>query len=173
MSQGMSAPEVADLVNHHFTLIGACIEAEDGTVDKFIGDSVMAFWGAPEKQKHRAERACRAALAIAEAIRADNKKRETEGKPAIGIRIGIHTGDVTVGNIGTPGRINYTIIGDAVNVGQRLEQLGKEVYPTGTDVAILISGDTARDLGDAFNPLAAGRFKLKGRDGDVEVFRLL
>ena len=138
-----------------------------------MGDSVMAFWGAPEKQKHRAARACRAALAIAAAIRDDNKKREAEGKPAIGIRIGIHSGDVTVGNIGTPGRINYTIIGDVVNVGERLEQLGKEVYPPGTDVSILISGDTAQELGDAFKPKSAGRFKLKGRAGDVEVFKLL
>ena len=173
ISQGLSALDVAALVNHHFTLIGACIEAEEGTVDKFMGDSVMAFWGAPEKQEHRAERACRAALAIAAAVREDNKKREAEGKPAIGIRIGIHTGDVTVGNIRTPGRINYTIIGDAVNVGKRLEQLGKEVYPPGTDVSILISGDTARDLGDAFNPIPAGRFELKGREGKIEVFRLL
>ena len=137
-----------------------------------MGDSVMAFWGAPEKQKQRAERACRAALAIAAAIRADNRKRIADGQPAIGIRIGIHTGNVTVGNIGAPGHINYTIIGDAVNVGQRLEQLGKEIYPPDTDVAILISGDTARDLGDAFDPVPVGRFALKGRDGEVEVFKL-
>ena len=173
ISQGLSASDVAELVNHHFTLIGACIEAEDGTVDKFIGDSVMAFWGAPDKQKHRAERACRAALAIADTIRNDNAKREAEGKPAIGMRIGIHTGDVTVGNIGSPGRINYTIIGDAVNVGERLEQLGKEIYPPGTDVAILISGDTAKELGNAFSPISAGRYKLKGRAGEMEVFKLL
>jgi adenylate cyclase len=173
ISQDLSAPEVADLVNHHFTLVGACIEAEEGTVDKFIGDSVMACWGAPEKQKRRAERACRAALAIADAIREDNKKRESDGRPPIGMRIGIHTGDVTVGNIGTPGRINYTIIGDVVNIGERLEQLGKEVYPPGTDVSILISGDTAKELSDAFNPISAGKFKLKGRSGDVEVFKLL
>jgi class 3 adenylate cyclase len=173
ISQGMSAAEVAELVNHHFTLIGDCIEAEDGTVDKFIGDSVMAFWGAPEKQKNRAERACRAALAIARSIREDNKKRQIDGKPPIGIRIGIHTGEVTVGNIGTPGRINYTIIGDAVNVGQRLEQLGKEVYPPGNDVAILLSGDTAKDLGADFHPVSAGHFQLKGRDGQVDVFKLI
>ncbi len=173
MSQGMSAHEVAALVNHHFALIGACIDAEEGTVDKFMGDSVMAFWGAPEKQKHRAERACRAALAIAAAIREDNRQRKADSQPAIGIRIGIHTGTVTVGNIGAPGHINYTIIGDAVNVGQRLEQLGKEIYPPETEVSILISGDTARDLGDAFEPVSAGRFALKGRDGEVEVFKLI
>lgn len=173
ISQGMTAHEVAELVNHHFALIGKCIDAEDGTIDKFIGDSVMAFWGAPKKQKRRAERACRAALAIAKAIRKDNKKRVSHGKPPIGIRIGIHTGAVTVGNIGAPGRINYTIIGDNVNIGQRLEQLGKKVYPPKTDVSILISGDTARDLGKGFKPVPAGKFKLKGRAGEIEIFKLL
>ncbi len=173
ISQGMSAPEVAALVNHHFALIGACIDAEDGAIDKFMGDSVMAIWGAPEKQKQRAERACRAALAIAAAIRKDNATREAQGQPAIGIRIGIHSGKATVGNIGAPGHINYTIIGDAVNIGQRLEQLCKEVYPRDSEVSILISGDTARDLSDAFKPIPVGRFELKGRAGEVEVFRLV
>jgi adenylate cyclase len=173
ISEGMSAREVAALLNHHFSLIDECINAEEGTVDKYIGDSVMAFWGAPEKQKHRADRACRAALAIAAAIQKDNIKRKAAGKQAIGIRIGIHTGDVTVGNIGAPGRINYTIIGDAVNIGVRLEQLGKKIYPADTKVSILISGDTARDLGDEFNPVSMGLFKIKGRDGKVEVFSLV
>ena len=172
ISEGLTAHEVAKLVNHHFTLIGECIDAEEGTIDKYIGDSVMAFWGAPEKQKHRADRACRAAMAIGGAIREDNARRLAEGKLPIRIRIGIHTGDVTVGNIGAPGRINYTIIGDAVNVGVRLEQLGKEINPPGTEVSILISGDTARDLGDEFQPVPVGSFKLKGRDEKVKVFSL-
>ncbi len=172
ISQGMSAKEVAELLNHHFSLIGECIDAEEGTIDKYIGDSVMAFWGAPEKQKNRAERACRTALAIASAIRKDNAKRAEQGKPAIGIRIGIHSGDATVGNIGAPGRINYTIIGDDVNIGQRLEQLGKEVYPPGTDVSILISADTAEGLGAEFKPVLAGKFELKGREGKTKVYKL-
>ena len=166
ISQGMSAREVAALVNHHFALIGECIDAEEGTIDKFIGDSVMAIWGAPEKQKNRA------ALAIASAIRKNNKQRIAEGQPTIGMRIGIHTDNATVGNIGAPGHINYTIIGDAVNIGQRLEQLCKEVYPQGTEVSILIRGDTARDLGDTFEPIPVGGFELKGRAGEVEVFKL-
>ena len=173
LSQDLSAPEVAELVNHHFSLIGDCIDAEGGTVDKFMGDSVMAYWGAPQKQKNRAERACRTALAMAAAIHADNKARKAEGKPAIGIRIGIHSGRVTVGNIGTPDHLNYTIIGDDVNVGSRLEQLGKELYPEGTEVAILISGDTRHDLSDDFETELAGRYELKGRAGAVEVYRLL
>jgi class 3 adenylate cyclase len=172
-SQGMSAPEVAAFVNHHFALVAGCIEAEDGTIDKFMGDSVMAFWGAPDVQTDSAERACRAARAIAAAIHADNEQREAAGEPAVGIRIGIHTGPATVGNIGAPGRLNYTIIGDTVNIGQRLEQLGKEIYPGGAEVTILISGDTARQLKTDFKPVAAGRRKLKGRAGEIEVFKLV
>ena len=118
VSEHLSAPEVAALVNRHFEIVAGCIEAEDGTVDKFIGDSVMAFWGAPDALPDAPERACRAALAIAEGIRAENHRRRAAGEAALGIRIGIHSGSATVGNIGSPGRINYTIIGDAVNVGQ-------------------------------------------------------
>lgn len=173
LSEGLSAHEVAELLNHHFSLIGACINEEHGTIDKYIGDSVMAFWGAPEEQPHRAERACRTALAIAAAIRADNRQRQQAGLQPIGVRIGIHSGEVTVGNIGAPQRINYTAIGDAVNVGVRLEQLGKEVNPPGTEVSVLISSETARQLGDDFQLEALGSFRLKGRDHPVEVFRLV
>ena len=172
VSENLSAPEVAAVVNRHFEIVAGCIEAEDGTVDKFIGDSVMAFWGAPEAQPDAAERACRAALAIAAGIRAENARRRSESEAPLGIRIGIHSGSATVGNIGSPGRINYTIIGDAVNVGQRLEQLGKTLYPDGSETAILVSGETAAGLGPDFAAKPAGRHRVKGRTGEVEVFTL-
>jgi class 3 adenylate cyclase len=121
MSETRPAPEVADFLNEHFALLGACVEAEGGTVDKFIGDALMAFWGAPETQTDTAPRACRAALAIARAVDADNARRTAAGRPAIRIRIGLHSGPVVVGNVGWPGRINYTIVGDTVNTCQRLE----------------------------------------------------
>lgn len=173
ISEGMSAPEVAEFVNGHFRLVAGCIEAEDGTVDKFIGDSVMAFWGAPDPVEQSEERACRAALAIAEAVEQDNAERQQKGLPPVRMRIGIHTGVATVGNIGAPGRINYTIIGDAVNIGQRLEQLGKELGVAERDVTVLISGDTAAALGDDWRPEPAGAHTLKGRRGEVDVFRLV
>ena len=173
ISQGMSAAQVAKLMNEHFALVVGCIEAEDGTVDKFIGDSVMAFWGAPELQKGHAEKACRAALGIAKAIQDDNKRRRQAGLAAIGIRIGVHTGKATVGNIGAPDRLNYTILGDSVNIGQRLEQLGKQIPGEGQDVTILISDATAKEIGDEFNAMSAGRHKLKGRTGELDVFQLI
>ena len=173
VSEGMQASEVADFVNHHFSLVARCIEFEEGTIDKFMGDAVMAFWGAPDDQTDCAARACRAACAIADAIREDNRQRNASGKPSVGIRIGIHTGIATVGNIGAPGRLNYTIIGDTVNIGQRLEQLGKEVYPAGTEISMLISGDTADRLSPAFETIMAGRFKLTGRMGVIDVLKLV
>ncbi len=172
VAETLSAPEVAALVNRHFEIVAGCIEAEDGTVDKFIGDSVMAFRGAPEAQADAAGRACRAALAIADGIRAENVRRRARGEAPLGIRIGIHTGSATVGNIGAPGRINYTIIGDAVNVGQRLEQLGKTLSPEGGETTVLVSGATAAELGPDFHPVPAGKHPVKGRSGEVDVFRL-
>lgn len=170
-SEGMPAAATADFLNHHFALLATCVEAEGGTIDKFIGDSVMAFWGAPERQPDHADRACRAALAMAEAVRADNAKRAAAGDPSVIMRIGIHSGPVVVGNIGAPGRMNYTIVGDAVNTGNRLEQLGKEMG-AGGDVTILISGATQQRLGDGFTIEPCGRQSVRGRQEGIEVFRL-
>ena len=172
ISEGKGAAEIADLLNQHFTIVAGAVEAEVGTVDKFIGDSVMAFWGAPEKQKNRAIRACRAALSIRDGIAADNKLRESRGEPPVRMRIGIHSGEATVGNIGPPDRVNYTVIGDDVNVAQRLEQLGKQVAPD-DEVAILISAATVEDLDDSFVTEPAGDLAVKGREAPVEVYRLV
>ncbi len=173
LAENLSAPDVAALVNRHFEIVAGCIEAEDGTVDKFIGDSVMAFWGAPETQPDAAERACRAALAVADGIREENIRRQAGDEAPLRIRIGIHTGTATVGNIGSPGRVNYTIIGDAVNVGQRLEQLCRTLFPEGSETAILISGTTAEALGPGFVPTPAGSHAVKGRIGEIDVFKLV
>ncbi|MYD76532.1 MAG: HAMP domain-containing protein [Gammaproteobacteria bacterium] len=172
VAENLSAPDVAALVNRHFEIVADCIEAEDGTVDKFMGDSVMAFWGAPDAQPDAAIRACRAALAIADGVRAENARRRSAGEAPLGIRIGIHSGSATVGNIGAPGRINYTIIGDAVNIGQRLEQLGRTLYSEDSEAAILVSGATVSKLGPDFCPVPVGRHPVKGRSGEVDVFRL-
>jgi class 3 adenylate cyclase len=173
LSQTMPAAETADFLNHHFALVTKCVEAEGGTVDKYIGDSVMAFWGAPEIQHNHAERACQAALAVSVALKADNESRKREGKPPVRTRIGVHTGEVVVGNIGAPGRINYTIVGDTVNAASRLEQLCKEVCTDLPEVSILISDATAATLGPEFALACVGEHHLRGRHGTVEVYRLL
>ena len=177
LSEGSPASEVAAFLNRHFALLSACIEDEDGTVDKFIGDGIMAFWGAPEDQPDHAERAARAARAIVGAVAADNAKRAKADEKPVRVRVGLHSGPVTVGNIGAPGRINYTIIGDTVNIGQRLEQLGKEIVAgedgLGTDVMVLASAATAARLGAEFARETLGGHRLRGRDETIEVVRLI
>lgn len=173
LSETLSPPEVAALLNHHFDLLSGCVETEQGTIDKFIGDALMAFWNAPDDQDDHAAKACRAALAIADAIRSDNAKRGADGLPPIRVRMGIHTGPVVVGNIGAPGRINYTIVGDTVNAAQRLEALGKELAAE-EDVLVLASAATkaaARSKALAFESL--GTFEVRGKSETLEVFRLI
>ena len=172
----MSANGTASFLNHHFALLSQCIEDEGGTIDKFIGDAVMAFWGAPEELPDHAARACRAALAIRAAIAANNARRHADGEHAIRLRIGLHTGEVIVGNIGAPGRINYTIVGDAVNTANRLEQLGKEIGDQDAEVTIVVSQATVSALGDAAGdaiaPIAAGTHRVRGREEEIAVYQL-
>ncbi len=172
MSESLPAGEVAHFLNDHFAYLGRCIEAEAGTIDKYIGDAIMAFWGAPEEQRDTAVRACRAALAMAKALGVDNDRRRAEGLAPVRMRIGVHTGPVVVGNIGSPGRINYTVVGDTVNTAQRLESLGKEL-DRGEAATILVSEATAAALGPDFTLEHAGAFAVKGRTRELDVFRLV
>jgi len=172
LSEHLSAEQTAEFLNEHFAMVAGEIEATGGTIDKFIGDAIMAFWGAPEEQADHAARAGRAALGVRAAIMAYNGRRRGRGKPPIRLRIGIHSGPVTVGNIGAPGRINYTVVGDAVNTANRLEQLGKEAAAPGEEVTILLSGETAQLAGDAIDARPLGSHRVRGRDATVEVFKL-
>lgn len=175
LSEGIAAEQVAKLLNRHFGLLAGCIEAEDGTVDKFIGDSVMAFWGAPDHYADHADRAVRAAQAIERALDEDNKARTAAGEPEIKIRIGLHSGPVTVGNIGAPGRINYTIIGDNVNLAQRLEQLGKQFTTDPSlnrSVTTLLTAATADQLTSKHVLDDLGEQTVRGRGGKIRVYRL-
>ena len=147
------------------------IGAEGGNIDKYAGDSVMAFWGAPAERPDHAAACLRAARRIASLIREDNRKRVAQGEEPIHIRIGIATGTAIVGNIGAPDRVNYTIVGDTVNVANRLEQLGKQVAPE-ADVCVLIVAETAISAGNPENISDVGLFELRGRTGAVQVFRL-
>jgi class 3 adenylate cyclase len=168
----------ADLLNHHFALLGAAIEHEQGMIDKYIGDSVMAVWGGISKMEDHADAAIRAALACAKTLMEDNEVRRAAGKAPIRMRVGLHSGKVVVGNIGAPGRVNYTVVGNTVNVAQRFEQLGKEFMKPADEVVILASGDTIRALTVPPEQLglklgAPERRQLKGHDEPVEVYRLL
>jgi len=173
LSEQLDGTKVARLLNHHFTLVAGPVEETDGTIDKYIGDSVMAFWGAPARQEDHAGRALAAVRAIADAILADNAARRDRGEPPIRIRIGLHAGSALAGNIGAPGRINYTLIGDTVNAANRLEQLGKEIDPE-AEVIALASADVLQAAGapqERFTPV--GERMLRGRSAAVTVYRIV
>ncbi len=136
-----------------------------------MGDSVMAFWGAPLAEEDHVRRACRTALAVRRAISLDNDHRARRGEAPVRLRIGVHTGLAIVGNIGAPGRINYTLVGDTVNIAQRLQELGKELG-RGSTVEILVSADVAAVLGDRYPMSSQGAQEIRGRHGELEVFRL-
>lgn len=168
ISERMDAQVVAELLNEHFTLIADCVEAEGGTIDKYIGDSVMAIWGAPDAYGDLEDRACRAALSIAEAVKNNNERKRRDGGERLTIRIGIHVGRVVVGNIGSPGRVNYTVIGDTVNVASRLEEAGKKIEGD-IEVRILVSGAIRNGLSQSFEFKSFGTQQLRGREEPVEV----
>jgi adenylate cyclase len=169
LSERMDASETTKLLNHHFGILCRVVDEHGGTVDKFLGDGLMAFFGAPDRLEEHAECATLAALRIREELAADNARASLEGRQPLTVRIGIHTGPVTVGNIGASDRVNYTIIGDTVNVSQRLQGLGKTLA-RGEETPIVISSETASRLDDSFDVVSAGRHLLRGRGEPTEVF---
>lgn len=172
LSEGHSAEDAATLLNQHFTLIAGCVEAEGGTIDKYMGDSLMALWGAPEPYPDMADRALRAALAIRRGIADDNRRRVAAGGQGIRLRIGIHLGRVVAGNIGSPGRIDYTVVGDAVNVAQRLEEIGKQIGDPADDTNILTSASVKAAAAGDYELEPLGTHALRGRREQVEILAL-
>jgi class 3 adenylate cyclase len=168
--------ETADMLNHHFALLGSCIENDQGVIDKYIGDCVMAVWGGLSAMEDHADHAVHAALEMGRVVHEDNLQRIAAGKTAVRLRVGIHSGPVIVGNIGAPGRVNYTVVGDTVNVAQRFEQMGKEFMAPDEDVIVLVSGDTiaAMKRPEALGKLPKPELRhVKGRDEPEEVYRLM
>lgn len=157
---------VVPLLSRYLDVASEVIVAHGGTIDKFIGDAVMAFWGAPTAQAEHALLCCRAALACREAIEAAGVK-DDHGHP-LQIRIGINSGRMLVGNIGSELRLNYTVIGDAVNVASRLEGANK---PYGTE--ILIGMETARLIRDAFIIRELDSIAVYGRSEGFAVYELI
>jgi class 3 adenylate cyclase len=172
IAEGRQAAKVAALLNRHFGLLGTIIDQEGGTIDKYIGDSVMAFWGAPLDQEDRADRSLRAAQRIAQKLHVDNQRRARKGLKALRIRIGIHKGPALVGNIGAPGRVNYTLVGDTVNVAQRLEQFGREIDDGTSDAIIVISEALAEALPLGAPLIDRGTHVFHGRTAAMRIFQV-
>jgi adenylate cyclase len=163
ISEGMDSDELAKMMNEYFEgAVGGCIHATDGTVVKYIGDAIFAFWNAPEPQADHAVRACDAALRFREMSAA-----EVRGKKLI-TRIGLHTGVANVGNFGSQTRVDYTAIGEDVNLASRMEGLNKYLGTT-----VLMTGAVKQEIGDQFITRYLGKFQLKGFERAVEVHELL
>jgi adenylate cyclase len=141
--------------------------AHSGTVDKFIGDAVMAFWGAPLEDPEQARHACEAALAMQQKMDDLRKELAAEGLPPIHMRIGVHTGAAVVGNMGSEERFDYTAIGDTVNLASRLEGANK-AYGTN----ILVSEATAKGLKGALALRVVDNVKVKGKLEPVQVYTI-
>jgi adenylate cyclase len=158
-------PEIVPVLTAYLSAASKAIVEEKGTIDKFIGDAVMAFWGAPVPDEHHAEAACRAALACRRAMAT---LPGAAGGEHLRLRIGINTGAMLVGNVGSEERLNYTVIGDAVNLASRLESLNKSF---GTD--IIIGEATRRAAGDAIVVRELDKVAVYGRMEGTAVFELL
>jgi adenylate cyclase len=163
LSEGMDPAELAHLMNTYFqAAVGNCIHKTDGTVAKFLGDGIFSFWNAPDQQQDHAVRACQAALRFLEL------NRNPIGGRRLRTRIGLHTGAAHVGNFGSQDRVDYTALGENVNLASRLEGLNKFL---GTEC--LLSGRTKAELGEHLVTRALGSFRLKGFEAPVEVHELI
>lgn len=171
LSERMSAEEAAALLNQHFAGLVSCVEQELGIIDKFMGDGMMAFWAEQDVPDH-ADRAVRAALSILCHAEACARQARAEGAPVLRLRIGIHSGPVIVGNLGAPDRVNYTIVGDTVNVAARLESFGRNIDPH-ADAILLASEETVCRLSYPVSRETVGAVHLQGREGLVEIWRLM
>ncbi len=174
LSEHLTAHQTALFLNDHFAGLADCIQKNRGTIDKFIGDSVMAVWGALEHQDDAADLACNAAIEIAQWVTEYNQiKRVEAGLPySVRLRIGIHIGRVVVGNIGSEGRLSYTVVGDSVNVAQRLEEAGRVLGDTRADANILVSSSVRSALVKPLDFERIGAHKLRGREELVEIYLL-
>lgn len=167
LSENRPSHELLQQVSRYLGTASRIIGEEFGTVDKFIGDAVMAFWGAPNELEDHAWRACVAAVRIQQEMDIMNAEWKKAGLPELKVRIGIHSDAVLVGNIGSIERMSYTVMGDGVNVASRLEGLNKNF---GT--RICISKTVYRESGERLILRPLGDMEVKGRKSTIEVFEL-
>jgi adenylate cyclase len=163
------APEVlVEQLSEYLNALSEGIRTCGGTVDKYIGDAIMAFWGAPARDPQHALGACTAAIRNQQQLAMLRREWQSKNKPPFATRIGLNTGDVVVGNIGSEARFNYTVIGDAVNLASRLEGLNKYY---GTE--ILISESTYREAKSAVVARPIDYVSVKGKSAAVLVYELV
>ncbi len=168
LSEGLSPSALVELLNEYLSAMTEVIFRHWGTLDKYIGDAIMAFWGAPYPQDDHAQRSCRAALGMTEALRGLRERWAERHLPLIDFGVGINTGSVLVGNMGSKRRFNFTIMGDNVNLASRLEGLNKQF---GT--RIILSQYTYARVRESFVTRELDFIRVKGKTTPVRIYELL
>jgi len=167
-SEKLPPEELVLVLNEYLSAMTEIVFKNDGTLDKYEGDAVMAFWGAPVELDNNALHACNAALEMQEKLVEIREKWRAEGKPNVQVRIGLNTGEMVVGNMGGIGKFDYTVIGDSVNLGSRLEGANKQ-YGT----YIMASERTQELVKDYFVFRELDLLVVKGKTMPIKVFELL
>lgn len=167
LSEKLTPEQVSQFLNEHMTAMTKILMKNRGTVDKFIGDAIMAFWNAPLDDPDHALNACRSALEMQEEMARMRERLTRKGLPEIHMRIGINTGEAVVGNMGADDRFDYTAIGDNVNLASRLEGINK-LYGSG----ILVSESTALKVKDRMPTQLVDRVRVKGKALPINIYWL-
>ena len=168
-----------DWLNEYMDVMAKLVGDHGGVIEKFTGDGITALFGVPLARADDAQfwddarNAVNCALAMRTGLSGLNSKWQSDGQPRIGIRIGINTGPLVVGSLGSADRMQYTAIGDTVNTAARLESLGKEAAPIDNDCPILIGEPTAKYIASEFELRFLGPFSLKGKDQVVPVYQVV
>jgi adenylate cyclase len=168
ISEQMDSQELVSLLNEYLSEMTEIVFRNDGTLDKFEGDAVVAFWGAPIAQEDHPMRACRCSLEMQNALVEIRKRWGEQNRPLLNVRIGVNTGEMVVGNMGGMGKFDYTVIGDSVNLASRLEGANK-LYRTG----IMVSQRTFDLVKHAIIGRELDLIMVKGRSEPLKTYELL
>lgn len=168
ISEAHEAGKVVELLNGYLSEMSDVIFKHEGTLDKFIGDAIMAFWGAPVKARDHGKKAVETALEMIHRLESFNEAQRSRGLPTLAIGVGINTGDVILGNIGSEKKLDYTIIGDNVNLASRMEGLTKEY-----ECPILITETTYEEVKDTIPCRVVDLVRVKGKKRGIKIFEPL
>ena len=167
MSEAARAEDVLHQLNEFFTQMVELLFKHHGTLDKFVGDMIMALFNAPLDDPDHSDHAVRMGLAMLEELDKLNQRWHAEGKPTLDIGVGINTGEMIIGNVGSEKTLSYTVIGDNVNLGARLETLNKEY-----NSHIIISEFTLAKLKGLYHTRSLGLVKVKGKTREIGIYEV-
>jgi adenylate cyclase len=168
LTENMAPEKMVALMNVFFSKMTDIVLTNGGLIDKYIGDGVMAIFGAPIPQSDHPARACNTALVMLAAVEQFRSEAEKQGFPPVEIGVGINSGPMVLGNMGSEKKFNYTVMGDNVNIASRIEKLNKQF---GT--RIIVSENTYQEVKDYYNCREIDRVRIEGREQEITIYELL